>query len=695
MSNDLDLNAGLPFLDDTIYEPLGAELFQLTLTRRNKAEIFEYALSTLSSSQRKSASVIANLHKWDPSVASLFTQRSFDTILNTPFRLIFPSSSLQSFEETGLYVRQYIAVSYCWRSPEFLSDDYRRHGDWPISKPFVDAILEDKDHPREGIWMDQLCIDQGSTEDKLRSVAAMDVIYKSCIRLVVLLEDVTLDTVEIELVKGRGFGDRKPVLSRKPGPSEASALISFYEKVNRARWWDRAWCFHEFNVNEPWSDKRQCNEIHNATFIIGAVGGKTIKMKWFTLSSIMVEALNVLLEESGHAVSAFKGQNIFIGVDRGDKSKDGWHASLMARYNGVAGKGCSQMPDRLSIMINMCGLGLAYAGGAIKSMDDFLYIGVLLALAAGEAYPMTTFDGTHASLNGKPTWLNHRTTTEFTVVRRFQGNSLNSVYRISPQKITLDLVFFSNMWESIDFTHMRATYAVFPETIPTTTPDNHYQGHFLDAMVSNHPDELYEEIRRTFLAGCVSNGYNFTARLWKQLQHNVVIPTYHTGNYKDLAPNPVLLTAARRLLEQLLPITSLLSLPSPEIFSLQDAHLFVTWLTDPRSIYYIFFTMNIRFGRQLDDLAFLTSKKMVEGFEKQCTKNLRLAIPKDLINESCMGLRVWILQPKGESEWRLVGKAFLLGEGDLMDIVKRKQGHDTKDEGESDTLWIERATIGG
>ena len=115
MSNDLHVNTGLPSLDETIYEPLGAELFQLTLTRKNKTEIFEYALSRLSSSQGKSASVMANLHKWDPSVASLFTQRSFDTILNTPFRLIFPNSSLQSFEETGLYVRQYIAVSYCWR----------------------------------------------------------------------------------------------------------------------------------------------------------------------------------------------------------------------------------------------------------------------------------------------------------------------------------------------------------------------------------------------------------------------------------------------------------------------------------------------------------------------------------------------------------------------------------------------------
>jgi hypothetical protein len=98
-------------------------------------------------------------------------------MLDTPFRLIFPNSALLAFEKTGLYVRQFAAVSYCWHSAEFLPKGYERYGEWPISKPFVDAILEDKSHDRQGIWMDQLCIDQTSVFDKKRAVAAMDVIY--------------------------------------------------------------------------------------------------------------------------------------------------------------------------------------------------------------------------------------------------------------------------------------------------------------------------------------------------------------------------------------------------------------------------------------------------------------------------------------------------------------------------------------
>jgi hypothetical protein len=120
-------------------------------------------------------------------------------ILDTPFRLVYPTIDQSSFDETDFYVGQYMAVSYCWRSEDFLPNDYKRHDIWPVSKPFVDAIIGEKNHPRVGIWMDQLCIDQKSPEDKRMSVAAMDVIYRSCIRLLVLLEDVFLDTAEIAL----------------------------------------------------------------------------------------------------------------------------------------------------------------------------------------------------------------------------------------------------------------------------------------------------------------------------------------------------------------------------------------------------------------------------------------------------------------------------------------------------------------
>ncbi|KAJ8109308.1 hypothetical protein OPT61_g7556 [Boeremia exigua] len=138
-------------LRGAIYKTLGDDLFQLTLSQDNKAEIFEYALSKVDQCQPEACAILQKLAQWDRHTATQFVPRSSATVLDTPFRLIFPNSALPAFEETGLYVRQYAAVSYCWRSAEFWPEGYETYGDWPISKPFVDAILEDKGHDRQGI----------------------------------------------------------------------------------------------------------------------------------------------------------------------------------------------------------------------------------------------------------------------------------------------------------------------------------------------------------------------------------------------------------------------------------------------------------------------------------------------------------------------------------------------------------------
>ena len=103
---------------------------------------------------------------------------------------------MYSFDEIkSLYVRQYMAVSYCWRFKDFGTErpEDKPYGEWPVSQRFIDAIISEKDHPRVGIWMDQLCIDQTSWIDKQKSVVATDIIYRSCVRLLVLLEDIPLN----------------------------------------------------------------------------------------------------------------------------------------------------------------------------------------------------------------------------------------------------------------------------------------------------------------------------------------------------------------------------------------------------------------------------------------------------------------------------------------------------------------------
>ncbi|KAH6214061.1 hypothetical protein HBI42_145430 [Parastagonospora nodorum] len=662
-----------PSSRDATHRKIDEDLFELTLSRENKAELFEEAITELERGSLESASILENLAKWNPSDASRFVQRTASTILDTPFRLIYPTSARSSFDATsGLYARQYLAISYCWGLGDFLRTGYERHGSWPISKPFVEAILADKDHPREGIWMDQLCIDQTSSLDKGKSVAAMDIIYRSCIRLVILLEDVCLDEQEAKLHEEYDNTKRKFETKWVPGETERNVFISFYNKVNAARWWKRAWCLHEFSVNGPWTDKRQCNIIHNATFIVNGPGGSTVKIKWVNLHFIMANVLYVLHNFVENPIDRFNGQYIFSGVGRvGNDWDSDLRSSLMARHSRVVRQGSLYLSDRLRVIINMCSLGLAYLGPELDTEDRVLYYSSLLALARGEIYPLVILldqlEKKPIIFDDKPTWLCRGVGQAHTSIPSFNLKNLQGIHRITTEDIELDMIFFKSPWELVTKENLRTTYTVFPSLIPTVQPAKYTPGKFADSTTSEWSDEDLDQCRRRFLAGCLMNGYAYIARLWEQLKRDVVVASYNDTIFKKLTPHPPFHDAAQELLRQLLPVSELLCIPPPSAFTLEDAHLFLTWLADPRSIYYIgAFTHRLQSTTPGSAQAFVTGLHPKQYNDKGPMNELELAVPIDLLGASCATFRVWILRPgKGEtkgSKWRLVGKALLLGE---------------------------------
>jgi hypothetical protein len=108
-----EINPKIP-LCAAAYEPLGNKLFRLILTKENKAEVFEHGLTKVKSSQHEASDILEILEKWNPHTRSLFALRPSSMILDTPFRLVYPTTDKSSFDEIGFYVRQYMAVSYCW-----------------------------------------------------------------------------------------------------------------------------------------------------------------------------------------------------------------------------------------------------------------------------------------------------------------------------------------------------------------------------------------------------------------------------------------------------------------------------------------------------------------------------------------------------------------------------------------------------
>jgi hypothetical protein len=677
------------------------DFFQLTLSRKNKAEIFEYALDKLNQSVDEADLTLKNLTAWCPDVAAMFSPRSSTTVLDTPFRLIFPIDALAAFNE-GLYVRQFLAVSYCWHSDDFPYPGYQPHGHWPFSKPFVDAIISDKDHPREGIWIDQVCIDQNSTVDKQKSVAAMDVLYRSCIRLLVLLEDVTLTEEEARLseeVNPTKNGWSKGWL---PRAELRPTFMSFYDKIKRARWWGRGWCYHEFIANEPWSDKRQYNDIHLATFVMNGPNGSTVKMKWHSIQHIMSSAIDLMSPEAlFDSINDFKGWAIFNSFTSKDEKVPGdgasiWSSSIMARHNNVAQTGCQNPADRLSIMINMGGIAISYIGRELRDTDEVLYFSVLIALAAGEVHPLSMIGGQSLCLEQKPTWLQRGVGNE-TRISKFELGNVRGIHRISTERIELDLIFFNGPWglkradDDLKSTYhvfpnliptpgvvgddedLQSTYHVFPGLIPTTYPGSLSVEPNVGTTPTVSANNDLDIPRRRFLAVCILNGMEYIDRLWKQLNRDVVHGNYNGGIYKDFQSCTTLRAPAERFLT-LLSKPSISGLATTTQFDLDIAHLFLTWLTDPRSMYYIGHSIPLQMHCTVGGgQAVMTSLTLNEHFRKGQFENLRVALPTDWIGATCIPLRLWILRPV-ESEgdhgdvvrWRIVGKALLLGEPDLM-----------------------------
>lgn len=181
----------------------------------------------------------------------MFARRTAASVLDdTPLRVICSSETGVPFS-SDFQIHQYLAVSYYWHSDEWPPPPDDRSGagigrpkdkvarPWPIFKRFAEAIMRERCHPREGIWMYQLCINQSDEAEKQQAIAAINLIYKSCWKLVVLLEDVELIEDEIRISVKYDLYANKDLIPLDN--ADVPAFLSFLDTVGQARWWQRTW----------------------------------------------------------------------------------------------------------------------------------------------------------------------------------------------------------------------------------------------------------------------------------------------------------------------------------------------------------------------------------------------------------------------------------------------------------------------
>ncbi|KAF4632098.1 hypothetical protein G7Y89_g6037 [Cudoniella acicularis] len=200
------------------------------------------------------------------SLNDVFKLKSGD-ITHGPFRLLNPGRSSTEKEES------YITASYCWSSPksEDLLDDLSvseqiempiQSHRLPVSPLLSQALLGEKSFPLEGVWIDQLCIDQDSPTEKDIAVNAMNLIYKSARNVIVLFDDIKVTVAEQDFLASYNvdferFEDNpgnlyQPHGYNQPPFMKANPIFhNFFLKIIGARWFKRLFLTHMVALAVP------------------------------------------------------------------------------------------------------------------------------------------------------------------------------------------------------------------------------------------------------------------------------------------------------------------------------------------------------------------------------------------------------------------------------------------------------------
>jgi hypothetical protein len=119
-------------------------------------------------------------------------------------------------------------------------------------------VLDLRSYKEEGLWIDQLCIDQGSPSEKMRAIHNMDAVFRSARLITIVLEDadLTLDEEQIlEILSEKSAGTSELRFLSSESVMRNFSLLPIVlleqveglaEKIFKCRWLSRAWCYHEF-----------------------------------------------------------------------------------------------------------------------------------------------------------------------------------------------------------------------------------------------------------------------------------------------------------------------------------------------------------------------------------------------------------------------------------------------------------------
>ncbi|KAK3693166.1 heterokaryon incompatibility protein-domain-containing protein [Podospora appendiculata] len=332
----------------------------------------------------KAEELLRGIH--DKEVAALFGFKA-TALSNAPFRLVqrIIAGSDPGNLQTG---ESFIALSYCWLSNEWKKKadaSSTRQSKVPISLALFEAILAERASEGEGIWIDQLCINQTDKQEKAMAVGAMDVVYQRARLVAVVLEDVVLDQLDESTLRGlmKTYDSGETwVHSEKMSSNRRLTMLTW--KILSARWFTRAWCGHEFLVSS------------NHLFLLQTESDRVVKMTTpFLLDLILLQsaylsaaegdefaALSYAHGRQRRMVHRYASPQFQTKWSVGKQQDQLYTPSFTRAFSEVFGFDATFVADKLSIVLNVLQCGLYFKGTDSMTHDQCCYIFHHIALSA-------------------------------------------------------------------------------------------------------------------------------------------------------------------------------------------------------------------------------------------------------------------------------------------------------------------------
>jgi hypothetical protein len=206
--------------------------------------------------------LLSDLTRLAPSVAKDFVPKQYAEN-SVPFRLL--NDIYSQGKPNG-----YIALSYCRKKVD--ADTPRRvitpiAFGWskeedqfviPTSNAIFQAVLREK-RPDEGLWYDQVCINQDDETERVASMGSIDTIYQNARTVVVALDDLVTPPDEEQFLRYyvERYAYSESPLNQQPHAGMSPPVMhqypllrSFLERVLTSAWFSRAWCAHEMRSGQ-------------------------------------------------------------------------------------------------------------------------------------------------------------------------------------------------------------------------------------------------------------------------------------------------------------------------------------------------------------------------------------------------------------------------------------------------------------